>query len=844
MEYVNPTTISFVAAGAGAGAYYVYANVIEPQNQAQRVLQAEQAQKELLLNLEEEEAARRGTNKQAKKKPFVVVRPKKVENDNSNVKPEDLNEKISTSNPFDLLEAQHAAANATAAAGRAKKGASKKKVEVPVTTAALAPTVEAKADKAVKFDPTPVIKEMPKVVSKKERKVAASKKEVASVTSPKATVQLTVTATAAAASKKTDQWSEAGSPREPEHLHAPEPFKPVRGHRNTFAALAPTAPAISEVFQPVKSSKSSPVRKQQQQQQQEQKFTVAEKNPAEEPSKPNSVVPSPVASAVSEEERLLTVQELKALQALVQARDLALAAAESRAERSLRKIQELQKQIESEATLVKSAQKTENRAQKLGEKVESLHYTNSLLVHQLSVEKENLKTAQLQAIKKEAELAATAAAAAAAAAAAENVTKKCPDAEWEAKLEALEQERIQRAAQVEHLQELNRELQQHRTQSESEISQLSRSLVDADQRADSALRERNEIHHQLSMTVSDKEARIASLEADIGALEGELENSKVQVEQYAEAVGQAEEVSQNRHEILEGEKHSLLEEIDLLRGHLAKEESKVLERDGEVKKLQQELEVVREQVRSLEANHANALSAKHEEHQRILSTKESTLAVHITNFSTAQAEVEAVRLQLKEAHQSHQGELEKLGQELEKSNAQITTLTESQQAWTTKMAELTERSNESSIKATEQAAALNKRIHELEKDMASKESSHRIVLTEKEDLSAKLSVLENELAQKKAALEELETAKQKVDAELSALIEASDLRKSEIEQEYDALALQVDEQDSELKDLRQQLQQQAAKEKGEDKKDPQSSEQQQQHELFNVQVEGLAVATF
>ncbi|KAG0381181.1 hypothetical protein BGX24_008085 [Mortierella sp. AD032] len=840
MEYVNPTTISFVAAGAGAGAYYVYANVIEPQNQAQRVLQAEQAQKELLLNLEEEEASRRGTNKQVKKKPIIVVRPKKVENDNSDVKPEDLNEKISTSNPFDLLEAQHAAANVTS---KAKKGASKKKVEVTVTTAAAAPADESKTEKAVKFDPTPVVTELPKVVSKKERKAAASKKEVTPVTSPTAIVQLTVAATAAAASKKADQWSEAGSPREPEHLHTPEPFKPVRGHRNTFAAPAPAASTGPEAFQPVKSSKALQAARKQQQ----QKLTVAEKKPVEEPSKPISVVSSPVVSspvvsAVSEEERLLAVQELKALQALVQARDLALAAAESRAERSLRKIQELQKQIESEAILVKSAQKKENRAQNLSEKVESLHYTNSLLVRQLSVEKENLKTAQLQAIKKEAELAATAAAAAAAAAAAEKVTKKSPDAEWEAKLEALEQERLQRAAQVEHLQELNRELQQHRTQSESEISQLSRSLVDADQRADSALRERNEVHHQLSMTVSDREARIASLEADIGALEGELEDSKVQVEQYAE-------VSHSRHEILEGEKHSLLEEIDMLRSQLAKEESKVLERDGEVKKLQQDLEVVRGQVRSLEANHASTLSAKHEEYQHILSTKESTLAVHITKFTAAQAEVETVRLQLKEARESHQGELERLGQELEKSNTQIATLTESQQAWTTKMTELTERSNESSVTASEQSAALNKRIHELEKDMASKESSHRIVLTQKD-------ALVTELAQKKVAFEELETAKQDAEAELKALIEASDLKKSEIEQEYEALSLQVIEQEAELKGLRQQQQQQSEGEKGEGKKDQadevvkegtvemKNKSSEQQHELFNVQVDSLAVATY
>ncbi|KAF9118353.1 hypothetical protein BGW39_001255 [Mortierella sp. 14UC] len=865
MEYVNPTTISFVAAGAGAGAYYVYANVIEPQNQAQRVLQAEEAQKELLLNLEEEEASRRGSNKQAKKKPIVVC-PKKVEHDNSDVTPEELNKKISTSNPFDLLETKNAAANATAATNKAKKSASKKKVEVTAATTAPAPVVETKTENVVKFDPTPEIKELPKVVSKKGRKAAANKEATTGFASA-ATIQSTVVATAAAASKKADQQPEAGSPREPENLQAPKPFKPVRGHRNTFAAPTPIAPTVPEAFQPVKSPRSLQGRKQ-------------------------HVVSSPVVSAVTEEEYLLAVQELKALKALVQARDLALAAAESRAERSLRKIQELQKQIESEATLVKSAQKTENRAQKLNERVESLHYTNSILVRQLSVEKENLKTAQLQAIKKEAELAATAAAAAAASA----------------------ENRVQRAVQAEHLQELNRGLQQHRTQSETDISQLSRSLVDADQRADNALRERNEIHHKLSTIISDKEARIVSLEADIGALEGELENSKDQVEQYAEAVSQAEEVSQSRHEILEGEKHSLLEEIDLLRDQLVKEESKVSERDGEAKKLQKELESVREQVRKLEADHASTLSTKHAEHQHVLSTKESTVFVHMTNLTAALAEVETVRVQLKEACESHQGELEKLVQELEKSNTQIVTLNELQRECTTKMTELTERSNDNKRQALEQSAALNKRIQELEQEIANKESSHQVVSTEKEDLAVKLLALEaeheschkqhgaltkekqdlrqtvstktseleqlrqekdelaTELAQKKAGFVELETAKQASDDELMALINASEFKKTDIEEEYDALSLKVVDPERELGALQQQ-QKQAEGEQGkvvrghidhldkvmeveetvkvqvqggDEGTEIKTSDQQQQqgHKLFNVQEEGLAVATY
>jgi len=66
MDIINPTTATLVVLVAGAGAYYVYLNVVEPQNKLQRAVLAEQAQKELLE--EHESQSKRGSNKQAKKK--------------------------------------------------------------------------------------------------------------------------------------------------------------------------------------------------------------------------------------------------------------------------------------------------------------------------------------------------------------------------------------------------------------------------------------------------------------------------------------------------------------------------------------------------------------------------------------------------------------------------------------------------------------------------------------------------------------------------------------------------------------------------------------------------------
>ena len=66
MDIVNPTTVTLIVFVAGASAYYVYLNVVEPQAKLQRAVLAEQAQKELLD--EHESQSKRGSNKQAKKK--------------------------------------------------------------------------------------------------------------------------------------------------------------------------------------------------------------------------------------------------------------------------------------------------------------------------------------------------------------------------------------------------------------------------------------------------------------------------------------------------------------------------------------------------------------------------------------------------------------------------------------------------------------------------------------------------------------------------------------------------------------------------------------------------------
>ncbi|KAF9365602.1 hypothetical protein BGX34_009325 [Mortierella sp. NVP85] len=168
--------------------------------------------------------------------------------------------------------------------------------------------------------------------------------------------------------------------------------------------------------------------------------------------------------------------------------ELALVA-NSRVEKAVRMIQNLRNQIKSDTELVKSAKKAES-------KLESLSYTNSLLVRQLLQEQDRLKAVQAQAVKEAA------------------VRVQEPEVQ-------VEQERVHLKIQT-----------------------------------DSQLDLKNE-----SIEVVSKDARIASLEADVRALEGELECAKLWVEQHSEAASQAEERSRNSIKTVENQNLALMEEV-------------------------------------------------------------------------------------------------------------------------------------------------------------------------------------------------------------------------------------------------------------------------------------------
>ncbi|KAG0052712.1 hypothetical protein BGZ83_002180 [Gryganskiella cystojenkinii] len=816
MEFLNPTTATFVAAGAGAGAYYVYANVIEPQNQAQRVLQAEQAQEEL-LRLEEEKLSKRGSNKQAKKK-IVVLRPKKgdgsSEKDDSDA-PKDVDERISVSNPFDPLNGNNISADATRNTKKeSKKSGSKRNsvsissdeiaaltvstsVSAVVTTSSrlrqesLPSPSSAKSEKSVNFDsahttPKTELKiEEFKPVSKKEKK--ASKKTAAVSETP---ILVTTTSTKVALQKVNASPREIAEDREPltmAAMHTPamqHRNQPLSNSLNVSTGIPPLHSNEQDDFQTVKSpSREYRLAKQLSQAAAAAAVAEAAALAREKPQRKTSIKVVSPPGPLKEEVKVAEVmekpagpsaQEWAALQAMVKAKELALIASETRQSHFQRKIQELEKQIEADAQVVKAAKKTESRAQRFDEKIQSLNYTNTLLVSQISTEKETTKDVLLQLKRaqrehevavKEAVVAASAAAAVAAMAGHVCVAKGIEEdrsselVEMETRIQELEHHRDHLVVQNNDLQ---LQLRQLRSQSETQREQ------------DDSLREREEERtrllaqvqfqlHEGQALLAKKEARIELLEAEMAELEGELESAKLEVEQYATRVGQAEETARSLGQAYEGEKHSLMEEMDLLRTQSVQEVAQATEKESSVKaQLQQQLDIVQAELSKTLENY-QVLSAKHEEQVAAMSAELShqngtgrvELAVKTLELQKVQEELRSVRgeaqvltEQLREAQALHaqqlsarQAEMDHLMQELKESNSQITTMTEQQAETKAQVAELQARTSEFSDMAQAQSERLLLRLADMEKSLAATIEREESLVVEKETLNVKLTDL-------------------------------------------------------------------------------------------------------
>ncbi|KAF9421351.1 hypothetical protein BGZ94_008844 [Podila epigama] len=725
MEYVNSTTVTLALIGVGMGVYYVYVNIIEPQNKLQRALLAEKAQKEL-LSAHEQQLAKRGSNKQAKKKPVFSVTPKKQESDKDEG-PQEVDENVSVSNPFDIL-------NESPAGVKSSKKEAPKIVPVKQPLLKQATTVETDdsaeapfviAVKTVKFNPTPSEKSPTTTTSTKKN----AQVKPATVTSPPPSAQPTVKVPDEQTApkekqeelktvlKKSKKGPSPSKNLDPEQTAAPQPYL------KASPVTEPVKPVVAKASK-IEKSKNTKEKLQPQTSQplQASKAPMAPVTPA---------TPAVSAAPVSEQkapnaELTVPLREHEALQALLKARELALVAADARADRTKLQILELQKQLEVNADLVKSAKKAQARAQSIESKIESLNYTNSLLVNQLSLEKEHSKEAQAMMFK---------------------ASKMQENAkivqELEAKVLELEQERAHIRAQVDQMAELNHDLQQQRTQSESEAEQLLHSLNDAERRVDSALRERNENHQQLSKLLAEKDSRISTLEAEIGAMEGELESLRLQMESYNEAMGHAEGMSHSREETFKGEKHALLEEIDMLRSQLSQETTSKAEKESEARKAENMLQMIREELTKAQEQHRE-LSFKHEAALTECKEKEKELSEARSRAQELTVEVATVKSNEANQLQAHQQEFERVTKELEQSSSQISALMEKQEALASQVVDMTARSTENTTRAQEQTMLLEKRIEELTEQVNAKESSHKCLLDEKNSLTAQLDALQKD----------------------------------------------------------------------------------------------------
>ncbi|KAG0341626.1 hypothetical protein BG004_005975 [Podila humilis] len=732
MDYINSNTVTLGLVGIGMGVYYVYIHIIKPHDKLCRAMLAEKAQNELLI-AHERQVANRGSNKHAKKKILQGRPTAKTLEHKKDVDPQEVDNHVFTSNPFELLDAPK---TSPLVKSLSKKDLEKVKLITPDAPTPLQVAVEETTD----FDDeAQVTQTMPfsPVLSRKSNHKRPTATQLMTTTSIAIVAPTTGTVkdinvqVHAQVSAKADEREvvlkksgegvpESGSRNfDVESTSAPEPFKFVQA---TSPPPSPQPAKTNEISTKVVGNNKLIAARDSKSQHQPTLTTTAEAEPA--------VAAMEVAALAvltpSHPEPSVPSRKYEALQALLRARELALVAADAGAERTRSQIQDLQRQLEANAELVKSATRSQNRVQNIEAKIESLNYTNALLVNQLLVEKETSKEAQALMLK---------------------ATKIRDEAvtvqELETKIRDLEQERMTlTSAHVEQMTKLNQDMLQQRTQSETEVAQL---LVRMEE-SENAAREKNEHHQTLAGLLAEKENRISELEAEIGAMEGELEGLKIQMENHTAAMAHAEDMSHCRDKAHKSEKQGLLDEIDVLREELSRANAAAISsRDNSCnhEHVLKEFEEIRRDLAETQSRQKE-MQFKHEELQTMLASKEQEAS--LANDRAQALAVQLSRLESNELSksQTHQEEFEHLVKELEESNNQIQSLTEKQVMLTSQIVDLTTKSTEHTNHTQEQTEELQQQIEVLVKQVKAKESSEELVLNEKAEVLKQMEKLQAE----------------------------------------------------------------------------------------------------
>ncbi|CAO3574612.1 unnamed protein product [Mortierella alpina] len=508
----------FVAAGAGAGVYYMLSKVVEPLQQAKRASEAERARQELLL-LEEERLLKRGPNRQAKKKPVSAAHLKQVDPNNADSTSEHLSENVPTSNPFNLLES-----NGT--------------------------------------DPSPGHS---RTRSEVKRILHSSSKIVSVSTSSKTVVSERRSITKSGVERVHVEGRSAAS------------SESSSSSSSSFKVLSDVA-RNAQLVATLDGDKATQVQNLEIQLPQTPQHEFSE-------------------TAITPDFVMLS-QELQALQAILKARELELTAADARTESAQRKIQDLQQQLESGQDIVRAAKKSEAKSQKQEEKLESLNYTNTLLLKQLTLEREGWKAAAAAQSQGQGHLA-------------------------QEQLAALPCEKCALAA---------------------------RDLKDEQLRTEAAIQERNSLQLQMSKLLEDKDNNIHDLMTD-------LENLREQIVAYKDALEHVEAVAQTGRLNIEGEKQELEEQVKRLQDEVNRlrdgHATEAREIDTALEEMEQRENELQKQLLTKEALLEIAQSTVAAREAKLNSARERVTNLH-AELELAQTEIQSLSDSLRKAEESNE----------------------------------------------------------------------------------------------------------------------------------------------------------------------------------------------